>query len=269
MAAMASLSVPPRPEDWFLQQVELRCGVHFCPPQVGVLFFVTKVEHLTEQDGARLHLERCTATLIGRDLILTNGHCDHLPTPGYFITGYGSKKKVVRIKNLVFKRYTPGDTSLSPPANALAPDVAIFELDQSIEDVLPLKIASGPQLVFDHLEGYTINEDSAASPLETKSFRVDLLKFSIHPDESIFPYSMTEAPNLIYGFDCKTVYGNSGTPLFYPGNSDIQAILQGVGDLMLATNVRCVNFPGVIPQSCLPVSKEDIRRRYSLRHSTK
>ncbi|NJL23872.1 MAG: hypothetical protein HC902_00915 [Calothrix sp. SM1_5_4] len=111
-------------------------------------------------------------------------------------------------------------------------------------------------------------------------FAVEERRCGVRRHGMIFPYEIEESPNLLYAFDCELRLGNSGGPMFAPSDDAVQAVVQGVLNveetarragralredekrpMVLATNLRCVDLPGVTPVKCTAVTAEESGRR--------
>ncbi len=237
------------PSDWSPEHIELSCNVKDgCPEQVGLLIFTFP------EQGNRVRYRKCTAFLSAENQITSNGHCDHADTigaQGYFVATGKISRKITR---RIFKLYTPG---ASANEESERPDVAIFELDQAIAAFAPLKFAQVGQPKYDKLVGFVANNGKSAS-----HYVIDKVECVVRRHEALFPYSISENPDVITAFGCSTVRGNSGAPLFAPGKVHVQAVLQGVSKSnrsVTATNVRCLGAPA---KTCLAVEKGQNQARF-------
>ena len=249
------------------RQTELRCAAKDCPPQVGLLLFIIGN-----------NIKRCTATLIAEDQIITTGHCDFFPQPGYFLLGRGEAKQYRRIESRLYKRLTPTKDG----SEARAPAVAVYRLESAIEGVAPMPVATKSSAFpkARQLIGYVVNADG-----DYHHYRIDLVRCTVRRHESLFPYDLNESPDLIYGFDCPLARGNSGPPFLAPGHPELQAVFQGLVDpadiekekrsqgrgllpleahwIMTSTTVRCLQWPGHPAASdCTRVTDEESNRRF-------
>lgn len=259
---------------WTPSDLQVNCAAESCPIQVGALVFVGQA-----RADNKVPTHNCTAFVIGPNQIMSNGHCDRTgEAQGYFITQkINGQSRLVKVTRTVYKRFTPHpkDSSLS----SLRPDVAIFELEQSIG--LPgLKLASGSQALYDKLIAY------ALFPAGENGLNVEKRECKVRRHESQFPYSVAESPDVIHSFDCLLQPGTSGSPMFAPGSDEVQAVHMGLTTPeMLAeqidkelkrkpriyekhassvsTNVRCLDLPGRAPIKCLQPTPEESQRRFS------
>ncbi|MGE0528307.1 MAG: serine protease [Bdellovibrionales bacterium] len=263
---------------WIPENMHLVCPSGDCPPQVGLLLFVTPGKDETP------NLTGCTGFLVKSDEAASNGHCDlSAQGVGYFVTQDLIRgRQVRRLGKVLFKRFTPHPKPTHPDDNSGRPDLAVFQLDRAITNMEPLELATGPQIKFDKLVGYVVNATDKAG-----YFSVEPWECRVRRHEAEFPYSLDETPDVIFGFDCGSRGGHSGAPLFAPGHKVVQAVLQShttikkraeavqislkrellpheAHDVIVATNVRCLDIPGSSPQQCVQVTADENTRRFNL-----
>lgn len=267
--------IPYSPEQ--VTQIPLQCATPPCPAQVGLILYF-----LNERDQKEGRIStRCTGTLAGAaDSVLAAGHCDQTSEgEGYFVTQFGQAYRITGVLSKVFTPKLDKNGQRSRRATG-KPDVALFRLERPVENMRPLTIASGPQAHFDQLSAYVVN----AHPVASKGFIIESVTCPVRRHEYFWPYSLSETPDIIMGFDCQTQPGNSGASMFAPGSDAIQAVYFGYGDSetgredgvplpaqfqskwrALATNIRCVTLGQVPPNPhCLRVSPEETARRTTL-----
>ncbi|MBX3020578.1 MAG: hypothetical protein KF799_02780 [Bdellovibrionales bacterium] len=256
------------PQVWDIEKVNVGCAAKSCPPQIGMLVFRLETS-----------IQRCTATLIGPQEIVATGHCDNELSRGYFILGEGKKRQIRRLKSRLFKKFE----SDKPGTESLKAAGIVFELDSPVIGVQPLKLAQGPQKKFDKLTAYIVNDAEGS----VERYKIYAAECTIHRHETIFPYDLDETPEIIWGFGCALKKGNSGGPMFAEGSADVQALVQGATSpedfaalilreqkrapkvfekywMVLATNVRCLDFPGSEAQTCTAYDDSEVGRRFSI-----
>lgn len=262
-----TVTVPP-------VDLDIVCGEKKCPSQVGLLVFTAGEQNKSGTSTISV----CTAFLIASDMIMSNGHCDHTSDMAGIFVGQKINGKPVSssVAGVVYKKYTPAANSSSTKN----PDVAIFKLSSPITSMKPLVLASGPQINFTTLTAYAIFTGD-----QMNQFKVLARECSVRRHETHFPYALKETPDLIHSFDCKMVKGNSGSPMFAPNSEDVQAVHFANSDLeetaafirkdqnrdlmahekhldSLATNVRCLDYPGAKPVSCVRASLDENNKRW-------
>ncbi len=279
--------------EWRPESVSLICRKGECPEQIGVLVFASP------KVGGAYKLERCTASLIDSDKILSNGHCDFFATgAGYFIMRTDAKARVVRkITKVLYKTFTPGPTrSDGKPVSSGRPDVAVFQLESGISGISPLVLASGKLTTkIQELDAFVVNDRLSNAeraqvsmddnrPSNSFDLAIDEIRCLVHRHEATFPFELNERPDMISSFDCKPVEGNSGSPMFPAGSRVVEALLQGgidgdtAAELILteqqrkanayelhsnalATNLRCQSiFAKADP--CLVVDEATMSQRF-------
>ena len=226
--------------DWSAAAVTITCQGAFCRPQVGLLAYAEPAKNL---------LHRCTATLIDRDHVLSSYHCILDGQVGWFIVPAGVRK----ITGVTFKAYAGKDQR---DKIIVAPDAVILKLDRPFDDVTPLALAAVGEPTFDRMEAVVINPGD-----KQNTYRLDRVACVTGRHPSLFPFDLTENPDLIRGRDCHIVAGNSGAPMFGPGDDRVQAVVQMLDlsqpDLAYAANARCfTKDPG-----CVRVNAAEIDRR--------
>jgi hypothetical protein len=193
---------------------------------------------------------------------MSNGHCDRFDQmPGFFVGQTMNGQKNVRaIVGVPYKRYTVAKGG----RQMRKPDVAIYKLEKAVTSMPPLRLASGPQSDFKTLTAYSIFVGD-----QPNQFKILSHQCKIHRHEAYFPFSLSEAPDMIESFDCQMIKGNSGSPMFAPGSNEVQAVHVGNTPITekeaqekrkllpfelhfdsIATNVRCLDYPGAKPISC-------------------
>ncbi len=260
--------------DWSPSSVEVSCAAERCPLQVGALIFAG------EPVAGMIPTRRCTAFLVSGDTIVSNGHCDGFgKAKGYFITQKINGSAEVRSVTAVpFKRFTPD--ARGEKFSSGKPDVAMFTLNKAVRGLAPLRLASGPQIIFSKLTVFAIMN----SPSETKlTIRSQDCFIRRHGAE--FPFEMSESPDMIQSYGCRLEPGTSGAPMFAPGSEDVQAVQVGGVDPQqraalvreklrrdlfiyekhwssVSTNVRCFDFPGAKPVACTVTGEAVITQRF-------
>lgn len=254
--------------------LDVVCGEQKCPQQVGLLVFIAGMKN---KDGTSL-IERCTAFLIAPDMIMSNGHCDFTKDMSGLFIGQKVNGKPVSsaISSLIYKKH-----SLDAKGELMkSPDVAIFKLQTPITSMPALKLASGPQINFEKLTAYAIFAGD-----KLNQFKILARECTIHRHETLFPFALSEAPDIIHSFDCKMIQGTSGSPMFAPGLDEVQAVHSANSkielsaanarknenrDLMphekhedsVATNVRCLDYPGAKPITCIAAGFDENNNRW-------
>jgi hypothetical protein len=132
-------------------------------------------------------------------------------------------------------------------------------------------VATGTEPSFRSLNAVVVNRGD-----DQNTFRLDPLTCAVRRHDQIYPFDIGENPDLIYGFDCKVVPGNSGGPLFASGDT-VQGVLQATVDpakkiaegaaeslrhwIGIATNLRCFPLVGNAASSCVAVTVDTINQR--------
>lgn len=260
------ITVPPA-------DLDVVCGEAKCPQQVGVLVFSSGAKN---PDGS-MPMTVCTAFLIASDMIMSNGHCDHTKDmSGVFVAQKSNgNKNASAISGLVYKRYSQA----ADGSEVRKADVAIFKLQTPITTMPALRLASGPQADFKKLTAFAIFIGDKAN-----QFKVLARECLVHRHESIFPFALSEAPDILVSFGCKMIQGNSGAPMFAPGSDEVQSVHSATTDLVfsaelarkenrellphqkhhdsVSTNVRCLDYPGAKPISCTAGDLKEINKRW-------
>lgn len=279
-------SVTPAPvsmsdEEW-IPDWQVVCKASYCPPQVGLL-----VRPRLPQDGL-IRFKRCTASLVGTKWVMTAGHCDGDVT-GYFITQKINGKKFQRkLKSpAIYKHYVVG--TMNPDtgkeiATSGEMDIAVFEMEDEIPEtaIKSFSIAEGKGQDLEQFFAYVINRSE-----NENEFQIEERICKARRHEGSFPYSLSENPDVIMGFDCSTEEGNSGAPILAgPHATQIEAVLIGgtsydkaVQDIrddekrepyifekhayFNASNVRCAGIPGRADvKGCVRVNEDERDRRF-------
>ncbi len=260
--------------------ISLVCNAAKCPPQVGLLIFVTS-------ENQMIYFSRCTASLIAPDKIITNAHCDqHASKEGYFITQkINGKHRQIKIKDLSFKQYkqeVPSEKKNSPGEI----DLAIFTLEEEIsaQEITPFDLPNQETPSFGTLYSYVVNEGKADN-----NFVIDEKICSPQRHEIFFPFNFSENPDTFLVLNCEIEAGNSGSPVLasrtsttiealvashssrkttqkhYQDNYGRPPFLYEDYGYMEATNIRCANLNDgqpIIP-SCTPTNHQEINRRFN------
>lgn len=270
--AVPKPAITQEPPSWSPEFVKIKCAETDCPREVGLLLFAKK-----ETDGQKLW--RCTAFLISENTIMSAGHCaPTAPSTGYFLTPNESgTPKFRKVKSVLFKEFT--ETPEGEEAASGRPDVAVFELEQPLEGIPPARLARSSAGPMTGVIAYVINQGPSSA-----EFVVERRACLIHRHEIAFPFDVTENPDMWTAFDCETVPGNSGAPLYDSARQEVQAVLAGatrVSDWrekiraeqkrellpfeskkqISASNVRCLGWPSPSPVKCLEASPTRIRER--------
>lgn len=220
----------------------MTCAGANCPIQVGLLIFVG-----AEKNG-HIPSRQCTAFLVASDLVMSNAHCDWAEAKGYFVSQkINGSTQVREIVDVPYKLLTVADR----------PDAAQFRLREPIK-IEGLELAKGSRESFSRLIAYSVKAGTS-----DRDFSILEITCDVHRHESLFPYNISENPDMIAAFGCAFQKGMSGSPLFAPGSDKVQAIAVGkMGeDALLAANVRCLNLPGTTPAECVEVTPLESSKR--------
>lgn len=263
---------------WLSEQVSITCALDNCPVQVGALYF------LSPTTVSNYSLYRCTAFLIASDRIMTNGHCDFLDSAeAYFFTRTDAPERTFRkVTRRLYKAFT---ADKNPELSSGRPDIAVFQLESAILTIKPLALATGAPQTFTQLTAIVANSVPGKNDL---NLTIGEVVCPVRRHARFFPFDLKEAPDMITMFDCESVKGNSGSPMFAPGSLDVAAVLQGASDLektakstrekkhrellvfekhtsVLATNVRCLDYPAPHTMACVDGSDKAAGARFDKR----
>ncbi len=266
-SAPAAETLPPSVEfasgAWSVESVRLDCGEKQCPEAVGMLVFVGP-----QQENGLIPIRRCTAFLVAPNRIASVGHCDRSRTfTGYFITSSSGGRHVRKVMGVAFKKFSAGHGEFESGR----PDIGLYDLESPILNIRPFEFAEASTSTdFSKLIGYVVNRSSDADNFA--HYTIETIECRVRKHRALFPFDLSENPDVITGFGCTSRQGNSGAPLFAPGSWRVQAILQGSGDrkafaeqvrrkhgrslfryedhqTVTATNARC--FHPVNPAQCV------------------
>lgn len=190
----------------------MKCPSADCPEGVGVVVFV--------QDTKRgYRIQRCTATAIEADQILTNGHCgkDLAYNRAYFFTLANGQTKNVEVGERIFDREEGYGLE-----SGMAADLAIFHLKQRLTAVHPRRLARKIPPNMQTLVAYMANDPNT----KFQDFTIDKSTCSTVPHQVLFGGGSSENNVGLALFNCPVAHGNSGSPLFLPDNlEDIQVVV--------------------------------------------
>lgn len=249
------VSEPPTVEierDWTVEKVTVTCSESPCPKQVGVVLF------LAPPANGKISIKRCTGFLAAQNQVITAGHCDYTANrQGYFITQSINGRSIVRrIRNLVRKEWTPHPTN--PKMNSGRPDIGVFNLESPISEIEPAEIAKINDQKTSSWAVYVANERD-----RKMNFTIDRLSCNRRRHEVYFPFDLTEQPDVMYGFGCQSVDGNSGGPVFSADTGLVEAVVAGnsivPSPAILVSNLRCLRSP-----DCVTNDKTLREHRYRL-----
>lgn len=263
---------------WRAENVDVTCADARCQPAVGLLTFL-------KPGNESPNFWRCTATLIAPDQILTTGHCDKPGAKGHFILGSGATKAVrtlVAVKQKVFAGYLE-DKRTQKLIEPLEPSYVIYQLNAPITTVTPLMLSKESALR-DQATAYVIDElpRDANTPAEQR-FVQKAVDCSTRKHALWSLFSKAEAPDLLFGFDCTLVEGNSGAPLlvgesvvgvfqsFLTKEAQAASIFEKFKRapvnfeskvVNIFTNARCLNTDSQSAAFCTRVSDVERLRRF-------
>ena len=223
-AGLTGCGVPPRDTGhsgmhtaevatWSPDLVELQCPSNDCPEGVGAVVFAQKI-----REGYRL--QRCTATLIAHDKILTNSHCGKSIQSdfAYFFMVKNGRTHRFPLSTKIFER----EEGMGIEAG-MAADIALFVVKNIPEHVHPRSIARMIPEDLSQLIAFKINE---RGPAKFEKFILEKDICRTIPRQAIFSGGNQEKNIGLALFGCVIVKGNSGTPLFTPENFDeIQVVI--------------------------------------------
>lgn len=204
----------------------------FLPRHYGRAFKLCEDERFYNQPS----LAKCTASVIGKDLILTAGHCVSESGCQFtrflsdFVLGENGEnpirtttENIYRCKKIIYENDNP------------ASDMAIVQLDREFPHS-PLNLAEAPLTLQDEI--LAVGHPSGL-PMKSSGLG-PIRKFS---------------GNLITA-ELETFGGNSGSPVFKKNSSVIEGILvAGETDFVLSENKKCYKTNVCTSTSC---SGEDI-----------
>ena len=98
---------------------------------------------VNDLESGVIQLTRCTATLVARDQILTNGHCGlgFVPTRTLFFYRAGEKTLFKTVGERLFQRF-----GYERDEETLSLDLAVFQLQAPVRAIVPRGVArSVPQ----------------------------------------------------------------------------------------------------------------------------
>jgi len=239
-----------------LDQATVSCGDSTCPTEVALLAMGTK-----SMAGS------CTSFLISPTLALTNSHCippevraktqKPIDTMRLLFpaTADSSARTVTVAEVIFFSKINPEDKM---HIVGKLPDYALLRLNESVDErgYLELSREGVPDNFALSAYSVTPTSDTAIAGTLGKHACESMMGSAIQPSyENVFT-------SVISFSGCEIKHGNSGSPLV-DANGKVRAILQasvdknmeditaetyGVFDddfLNLATNISCLNLPGV------------------------
>jgi hypothetical protein len=199
-----------------VQNVQLTCRNGECDPSVGLLT-------VTLQNQGDWNVGQCTASLIGPDVIVTNGHCipQDLEANGSDCTnrmwltfadqtGHPEFDRQVGCSQVLFRRKDGGMDGA---------DYAYIKLARSVNRPVVRQTQSG----FENNKLYhlhKINPGRLSEGMAGQMQKVDCLSMY---DSAIFSQRLDAQSQTSFLVDCPVLKGNSGSPVF-----DDQGSVRGV-----------------------------------------
>lgn len=239
----------PLPPAWQPSDVRLTCNSSSCPSGVGVIVFVQNL-------ADRMILGRCTATLIARDRVMTNAHCDQggnfVPDQAYFFALEGGVTNYYPLGQKVYDRM---DYQLAGPNEGMGGDLAIFALSEPDLLSSPRTVSRNIPADMSQLVGYVVNDaqaDLGDSATEFRSFTIDRVHCTTVKHSAANGGGVADASVGLNLFNCPLTTSSSGAPLFAPDNAqDVQVVvtnaivgLEGTASYGMGNRVQCMDIPG-------------------------
>ncbi len=260
----------------------ITCKNNDCDPSVGLLSIVSKRE---DDWGAGT----CTASLIGSDILVTNGHCipDDLKNPGsscknrLWITfgddpAHPEYDKQIRCGKVLFSN-SDGSTGGS--------DYAYVQLEKASNRPFLRQSRSG-------IEDKKVYQVHKVNPIHVEGRRVAGLmeKVNCHAlfDSAIFPAPLDGQSTSNLFVNCKVIPGNSGSPILAEDgtlrgviyaylktdelrknldkNDSLLPDINALANMNMGSNFACLKEPGDLegknlPPSCLNQREKTNQRR--------
>ena len=199
--------------NWTPDAVQVKCVSNDCPEGIGAVIFSQNV-------GGAYCLQRCTATLIDSEHILTNSHCGKAFSydGAYFFVNRGSKTVKYAVGNRVFDK----EEGLGLEAG-MGADLAVFHLTNSAMGIEPRRVSRRVPDNMSALIGYKIDEPASDSFV---NFKLNKVTCTTIPRQALFGGGSDDMNLGLALFGCDIEHGNSGAPMFAQGNMrDVQVVV--------------------------------------------
>lgn len=214
---------------WSPDAVKIRCPSGDCPEGVGTVIFAQSTAH-----GNRL--QRCTATLISADRVLTNSHCGKSLRydRAFFFVLRGEQTVRYPLRSRIYDREEGAGIEAG-----MGPDLAIFTLADMVTGVKPRAVGRHMPRETREFTGFKINEPGRAL---FQNFTLEKDKCTTIPKQALFGGGAEENNIGLALFGCTIVRGNSGTPLFANGNWDeVQVVVNSSYPFQTQSGVPFLN----------------------------
>ncbi|MGZ3721794.1 MAG: trypsin-like serine protease, partial [Bdellovibrionales bacterium] len=198
---------------WSPDSVNVRCPSKDCPEGIGAVVFA-------QATGGGFRLQRCTATLITPEKILTNSHCGKSLRydRAYFFVRKNGQTVRYALASRIFDREEGAGIEAG-----MGPDLAIFTLSDTVTGIKPRNLGRKIPSDIKELTGFKINEPGRSL---FQNFTLEKDKCTTIPKQALFGGGSEERNIGLALFGCTIVRGNSGSPLFANGNwDDIQVVV--------------------------------------------
>jgi hypothetical protein len=172
-------------------------------------------------------VERCTASLIAPDRILTNGHCGHptaendffIPERAYFFFRAGEQTLFKPLGPRIFERF-----GFAEDEESISPDLAVYTLGEPVREVQSLRVSRVASSAMPVLTAYMINQDFNGRPFV--DLVLDRQTCTTVGSQPLFRGGVQDMGIGLALYGCTVVSGNSGAPVFLPDQPGvIQAVI--------------------------------------------
>jgi V8-like Glu-specific endopeptidase len=255
-----------------VQNVQLTCRNGDCDPSVGLLTVTLKNE-------GDWNVGQCTASLIGTDLIVTNGHCipQDLEANGSDCTnrmwltfadqtGHPEFDRQVGCSQVLFRRKDGGMDGA---------DYAYIKLARAVNRPVVRQTQAG----FENSKLYHLHKINPSRLSEGMAGQMQKVDCRSMYESAIFSQRLDAQSQTSFLVDCSVLKGNSGSPVFDDAG-DVRGVvyafvdkdviskvlakngskvptIENIADVNVASNFACLTLPGDPEGRNLPASCAD------------